>query len=104
MVKRTLQGEGVAVAEGVEYPIVRPRLLPRAWICIDSDMFPDQDTLVSRLLTMSALSLAVLSAIGGFLFAAHSLAAPTNAPLSAFTCGIVTFLTVRFGLGLGEDA
>ncbi|KAF9505846.1 hypothetical protein BS47DRAFT_488477 [Hydnum rufescens UP504] len=61
-------------------------------------------TLVSNLLTMSALSLAVLSAIGGFLFAAHSLAAPTNAPLSAFTCGIVTFLTVRFGLGLGEDA
>lgn len=60
--------------------------------------------MVSSLLSLSALSLAVLSAVGGYVFAAHTLAGPTNAPLASLVCGGVTFLTVRFGLSLGEDA
>lgn len=59
---------------------------------------------MSNLLSLSALSLAVFSAVGGYVYAAHTLKGPTNAPLAAFTCGCVTFLTVKFGLGLGEDA
>jgi hypothetical protein len=60
--------------------------------------------MVSHFLSLSALSLAVFSAVGGYVFAAHTLAGPTNAPLAALTCGCVTFLTVKFGLSLGEDA
>ncbi|KAF8329838.1 plasma-membrane choline transporter-domain-containing protein [Cantharellus anzutake] len=40
----------------------------------------------------------------GYIFAAHTLSGPINAPLAALTCAIVTFLTVRFGLCLSEDA
>lgn len=60
--------------------------------------------MVSHLLSLSAFSLAVFSAVGGYVFAAHTLSGPTNAPLAALTCGCVTYLTVKFGLGLGEDA
>jgi len=60
--------------------------------------------MVSYFLSLSALSIAVFSAVGGYVFAAHTLVGPTNAPLAALTCGCVTFLTVKFGLSLGEDA
>lgn len=62
------------------------------------------DTMVSNMLSLSALALAVFSAVGGYVFAAHTLSGPTNAPLAALTCGCVTYLTVRFGLSLAEDA
>jgi hypothetical protein len=65
---------------------------------------PTDYALLAHLLTLSSLSLAAVSAIGGYIFAAHTLSGPTNAPLAALLCGAVTYLTVRFGIGLAEDA
>ncbi|KDQ10206.1 hypothetical protein BOTBODRAFT_190664 [Botryobasidium botryosum FD-172 SS1] len=64
----------------------------------------DDYALLSTLQTLLALSLAVLAAIAGYIFASHSLAGPSNAPLAALLTGGVTYLTVGFGMGLSEDA
>ncbi|KAG8881220.1 hypothetical protein FRB97_009789 [Tulasnella sp. 331] len=60
--------------------------------------------LLSYLLTLSSLSIALVAAVGGYIFAAHSLHGPGNAFLMALLTGGVTFMTVKFGVGVGEDA
>ncbi|KAG8903441.1 hypothetical protein FRB99_003263 [Tulasnella sp. 403] len=59
---------------------------------------------LSTLLTLSSLSIALVMAIGGYIFAAHTLLGPNNAILMALLTGGVTFMTVQFGVGVGEDA
>ncbi|KAG8930866.1 hypothetical protein FRC02_003559 [Tulasnella sp. 418] len=61
-------------------------------------------SLLSYLLLLSSLSVALFAAVGGYIFAAHTLSGPSNAPLMALLTGGVTFMTVRFGIGVGEDA
>lgn len=65
---------------------------------------PLVDALLSYLLTLSSLSIALVAAVGGYIFAAHSLHGPGNAFLMALLTGGVTFMTVKFGVGVGEDA
>ncbi|KAG9039644.1 hypothetical protein FRB95_009225 [Tulasnella sp. JGI-2019a] len=60
--------------------------------------------LLSYLLILSSLSIALVAAVGGYIFAAHSLHGPGNAFLMALLTGGVTFMTVKFGVGVGEDA
>ncbi|KAG8934227.1 hypothetical protein FRC01_004307 [Tulasnella sp. 417] len=61
-------------------------------------------SLLSFLLTLSSLSISVVTAVGGFVYAAHSGAPTLNAALMALLTGGVTFMTINFALGLGRDA
>ena len=61
-----------------------------------------------RLLTnvqfATALALGVFAAIGGYIFAAHALSDPAYAPLAAALVGAGTCASVRFGVGVVDDA
>ncbi|KAG8734497.1 hypothetical protein FRC10_011695, partial [Ceratobasidium sp. 414] len=52
----------------------------------------------------TSLGLGVFAAIGGYIFAAHGLSDPTYAPLAALLVGAGTCATVRFCLGVVDDA
>lgn len=62
------------------------------------------DTLVKLLLTLSATTIALISATIGYLYVTHGLSAPSHAPIAAFLCGGVSFLAVRAGCGVLADA
>ncbi|KAG8705499.1 hypothetical protein FRC09_002923 [Ceratobasidium sp. 395] len=61
-----------------------------------------------RLLTnvqlATSLGLGVFAAIGGYIFAAHGLSDPAYAPLAALLVGAGTCATVRFCVGVVDDA
>lgn len=61
-----------------------------------------------RLLTnvqfATALALGVFASIGGYIFAAHALSDPAYAPLAAALVGAGTCASVRFGVGIVDDA
>ncbi|QRV90121.1 Plasma-membrane choline transporter [Ceratobasidium sp. AG-Ba] len=52
----------------------------------------------------ASLGLGVFAAIGGYIFAAHALSDPTYAPLAALLIGAGTTATVRFCVGVVDDA
>ncbi|QRV75426.1 Plasma-membrane choline transporter [Ceratobasidium sp. AG-Ba] len=52
----------------------------------------------------TSLGLGVFAAIGGYIFAAHALSDPTYAPLAALLIGAGTTATVRFCVGVVDDA
>lgn len=62
------------------------------------------DTLIKLLLTLCSTTLALLTAMAGYLFAIHALGAPTHAPLTALLCAFVPFLAFRAGAGVLGDA
>lgn len=61
-------------------------------------------TLIKLLLTLCSTTLALLTAMAGYLFAVHALGAPTHAPLTALLCAFVPFLAFRAGAGVLSDA
>jgi len=61
-------------------------------------------TLIKLLLTLCSATLALLTAMAGYLFAVHALGAPSHAPLTALLCGFVPFLAFRAGAGVLGDA
>lgn len=52
----------------------------------------------------TSLGLGVFAAIGGYIFAAHALSDPAYAPLAALLVGAGTCVTVRFCVGIVDDA
>ncbi|EJD44142.1 hypothetical protein AURDEDRAFT_185171 [Auricularia subglabra TFB-10046 SS5] len=60
-------------------------------------------TILSTLLLLSAVAAGTLSALGTYLFVAHTLSAPGSAPFASWTAGAVTFLVVWYSVGLVDD-
>lgn len=60
-------------------------------------------TVLSTLLLLSAVAAGTLSALGTYLFVAHTLRAPESAPFSAWIAGAVTFLVMWYSVGLVDD-
>ncbi|KZV81318.1 hypothetical protein EXIGLDRAFT_731424 [Exidia glandulosa HHB12029] len=60
-------------------------------------------TVLSTLLLLSAAAAGTLSALGTYLFVAHTLSAPGSAPFSAWLAGAVTFLVAWYSVGLVDD-
>lgn len=51
--------------------------------------------LLSTILSLLTISLSFLAALAGFLFSAHQLHVPADAPLVGLLCGIVPYWTLR---------
>jgi hypothetical protein len=62
------------------------------------------DTLIKLLLTLSSTTIALATAVVGYLYAAHALSAASHAPLAALLCGGVPFFAVRACAGVLGDA
>ncbi|KAH8080812.1 plasma-membrane choline transporter-domain-containing protein [Filobasidium floriforme] len=61
-------------------------------------------TLIKLLLTLSSTTIALATAVVGYLYAAHALSAASHAPLAALLCGGVPFFAVRACAGVLGDA
>ncbi|PWN18319.1 hypothetical protein BCV69DRAFT_314839 [Microstroma glucosiphilum] len=62
--------------------------------------------LISTILSLLSISLSFLAALAGFLFSAHQLHVPADAPLVGLMCGIVPYWVLRLSgdlLGDGAD-
>lgn len=53
--------------------------------------------LISTILSLLTVSLSFLAALAGFLFSAHQLHVPADAPLVGLLCGVVPYWTLRLG-------
>ncbi|CAO1634595.1 unnamed protein product [Sympodiomycopsis kandeliae] len=53
--------------------------------------------LISTILSLLTISLSFLAGLSGFLFSAHQLHVPSDAPLVGLLCGIVPYWTLRLG-------
>jgi hypothetical protein len=62
------------------------------------------DRLLANVQLATAIALGVFASIGGYIFAAHSLGDPTYAPLAAALVGAGTTASVRFCVGIVDDA
>ncbi|CAE6465611.1 hypothetical protein ACGC1H_002556 [Rhizoctonia solani] len=60
--------------------------------------------LLSNVQLATAIALGVLASIGAYIFAAHALGDPTYAPLAAALVGAGTTASVRFCVGIVDDA
>ncbi|CAO1635380.1 unnamed protein product [Jaminaea pallidilutea] len=63
--------------------------------------------IISTILSLLTISLSLLAALAGFLFSAHQLHVPADAPLVGLLCGVVPYWTLRLAadvLGNGADA
>ncbi|CAE6416172.1 unnamed protein product [Rhizoctonia solani] len=60
--------------------------------------------LLANVQLATAIALGVFASIGGYIFAAHSLGDPTYAPLAAALVGAGTTASVRFCVGIVDDA
>lgn len=63
--------------------------------------------LIGTVLSLLTVSLSLLAALAGFLFSAHQLHVPADAPLVGLLCGVVPYWTLRLAadvLANGADA
>ncbi|QRW18327.1 Plasma-membrane choline transporter [Rhizoctonia solani] len=60
--------------------------------------------LLANVQLATAIALGVFASIGGYIFAAHALGDPTYAPLAAALFGAGTTVSVRFCVGIVDDA
>lgn len=63
--------------------------------------------IIGTILSLLTISLSLLAALAGFLFSAHQLHVPSDAPLVGLLCGVVPYWTLRLAadvLGNGADA
>ncbi|CAE7076398.1 unnamed protein product [Rhizoctonia solani] len=60
--------------------------------------------LLSNIQLATAIAFGVFASIGGYIFAAHALGDPTYAPLAAALVGAGTTASVRFCVGIVDDA
>lgn len=60
-------------------------------------LHPTAGLLISTILSLLTISLSFLAGVAGFLFSAHQLHVPADAPLVGLLCGVVPYWTLRLG-------